>query len=349
MPKDQSREKKPRHFTCLKCLKPSKRLIKYGDAIPQTIEFSTSDGLDKHLREEHRSTMYSCTAVGCFKGTSVPKFQKPETLTQHIKELHRSDTIYSCPMEGCSFGPCHLDHLVIHAHWTHTIVPSEVHERARFQRGCRGLSSFMNAATWQYFRCPVWDCRKFVSGGHRKVSAHLLAHLPIELENVRDELAFDGYEIYNSHGLVALSSALRASSVQIKCPACEVRCESDADFRHHIEATHMLARFRGALEHFETWRKDIESWTVKQRLKKASQRPCWLESVPDSVFYQVSRSRETSRKCSYSTCPFQVWKGGEDHPSFLRTAGEIATDLWPHRMEILRHYPRFITHPLFQE
>jgi hypothetical protein len=341
--------KTARHFTCKRCAH-TKRDYWYGRTPePRKVTFSTSDELDKHLRTEHRSAMYSCTAVGCFKGTSAPKFQKSETLTQHIKESHNPDTIFFCPFKTCGFGPSKLDDVAIHLHWTHTEAPLEVDTRVMYCNYNASVDAVINAASWKYFRCPVWDCRKFVSGGHKKVSAHLLAHLPVELENVRDELAFDGYDIHNSHGLVALSSALRASSVQIKCPACEVRCESDADFRYHIEATHMLARFPGALEHFETWRKDIESWTVKQSLKQASQRPCWLESVPDSVFYQVSRSRETSRKCSYSTCPFQVWKGGEDHPSFLRTAGEIATDLWPHRMEILRHYPRFITHPLFQE
>jgi hypothetical protein len=294
--------------------------------------------------------MYSCNAVGCFKGKSAPKFQKPETLTQHIKESHNSDTIYACPIKSCNFEPSKLDHIAIHAHWMHTKTPSKVGARGlRLQDHDASVDAVINAASWKYFRCPVWNCRKFVSGGHKKVSAHLLAHLPIELENVRDELAFDGYEIHNVHGLVALSTdTFRASSVKIKCPACEVRCESDVNFRHHIEANYMLARSLGMREHFETWRADVISWTIQVYIEHVSHRPCWLDRgihIRERLF---GPGREPL-KCSYSTCSFHLRPGTEQHPSFLRPAEEIVTDLWLHRKRILRHYPQFITHPMFQE
>jgi hypothetical protein len=324
--------KTPRHFTCRGCDE----------------RFPTSDGLDEHLQSKHKSAMYSCTAVGCFKGTSARKFQKSETLTQHIKESHKSDTVFSCVIKTCSFEPSELDDLAIHAHWMHTDLPSELDAR-ELQRPDHDASvdAVINAATWNYFRCPIWNCRKFVSGGYKKVSAHLLAHLPVELEIVQDRLAIDGYEIYRD--------VIHTASVQIKCPACDVRCEDDTKFKHHLETAHILARSPGTLEHFEQWTKDVLSWGPKRYAERVSRRPCWLNRIPvhkygwPSRFIHVDRDHKKSYKCSHLMCSYS-WKGvRESHPSFLRPVGEIVATLSPHRIQILRHHPDFITSPIFQE
>jgi hypothetical protein len=349
MPKDQSREKKPRHFTCRRCLKPGKIAIKYYHMVPQTVKFPTSDGLDKHLQTKHNRAMYSCTAVGCYKGTSAPKFQRSETLTQHIKESHNPDTFYTCPIKTCNLKPSKLDDVALHTHLMHTKPPSEVGARSLYKDYDHDASvdAVINAASWKYFRCPIWNCRKFVSGGHKKVSTHLLEHSPIELENAQDELAMDGYEIQSGPSVVSLiGESMHSGPVQIKCPACEVRCENDAKFKHHIEASHMLATSPGMLEHFETWRENIISWKRKEHAKAFRDLPCWLNEAKNKNYW---RSSARFRKCSYSTCSFHSENNGGDHPSFLRPAEEIATDLWPHRMGILRHYPQFITHPMLQE
>jgi hypothetical protein len=347
MPKDQSREKKARHYTCSKCLKPAKWLVVYWGVVPQTIEFSTSDELDKHLQTEHKSAMYNCNAVGCFKEESAPKFQKAETLTQHIKESHEPGVMFSCPVKTCAIEPSKLDDVAIHVHWAHSEQPSEPSHshKTLLKRDCMEAIALINAATWRYFRCPIWNCRKFVSGGHKKVSAHLLAHLPIELEDVRDELARDGYQIDSVPDSLPLRpDTLRTSSVQIKCPACEVRCENDAEFRRHLEASHMIARSPGVLEHFRTWREDVTSCSTERDIKKLSSLPCWLEG---DERYMVKISCRV--KCSYSTCSFSLEEREETHPTFLRPANEVTIDLWLHRIKILRHYPDFITHPMFQE
>jgi hypothetical protein len=349
--------KTARHFTCRRCANP---LIEwtFGHR-PEAIKitFSTSDELDKHLRTEHKSAMYSCTAVGCFRGTSAPKFQKAETLTQHIKELHNPDTIYTCPINTCNIEPSKLDHIAIHAHWTHTKNPSKIDLRGRQPRNYdAAVSAMINAASWSYFRCPIWNCRRFVSGGHEKVSAHLLEHLPIELESAQDGLAMNGYEIGVAPDTIALSNdPLLTSSVhvQIRCPACGVRSDDDAEFRHHIETSHMLARSPGMREHFETWRADVMSRSLKVLIDRVFRRPCWLDRASyhdrhgrNSVFKSCGVPQ---KKCSYPTCSFYPSSTNEEHPGFLRPAEEILTGLWPHRAQILRHFPQFISHPMFQE
>jgi hypothetical protein len=215
-----SKVKTARHFTCNICANP-KTHWSGRKPEPRTITFPTSDGLDKHLREEHRSAMYSCTAIGCFKGTSAPKFQKPETLTQHIKESHKPDTVFSCPIETCAFEPSKLDGVAIHAYWMHS-------RNYGWLEDTRVVSAVTNAATWMYFKCPVWNCRKLVSGDHKKISAHLLAHSPVVLDQVQSKLAADGYELSPIPITGQPENSLpHMSSIWIKCPACETRCEND--------------------------------------------------------------------------------------------------------------------------
>jgi hypothetical protein len=324
---------------------------KFHGAVPRTIEFSTSDGLDRHLQAQHESAMYSCTAVGCFKGTSATKFQKTETLTQHIKESHGPGVMFSCPSKTCTFEPSKLDDVAIHAHWMHTTNPSKIAARGwRHRLHDATIDAMINAASWNYFRCPIWNCRKFVSGGHRKVNAHLLAHLPIELEKVQDELASDGYEIRYAPIDIAIDiSAPHTISIHIKCPACGVRCEDETSFRDHFEAIHMIAKSLGVLEHFKTWKEDVTSCSTNYFVKELSSRPCWLERVANPESYKLRASCDTSLKCSYPTCSFALSKEETSHPSFLRPANEIVQELWSHRIKILRHFPQFITYLMFNE
>jgi hypothetical protein len=337
--------KTARHFTCKRCANPETHWSGRRPE-PRTITFPTSDGLDKHLREEHRSAMYSCTAVGCFKGTSAPKFQKPETLTQHIKESHTPDTIFSCPIDTCTFEPSKLDDIAMHAYW----MDSRNHG---FLEDTRVFSAVTNAATWMYFKCPVWNCRKLVSGGHKKISAHLLAHSPVVLDQVQSKLAEDGYELSPIQITGQPENSVpHMSSIWIKCPACETRCENDTKFEYHVEVDHMLATSPEVLEHFESWKVDLMSWCNEQDAKHILSYPCWLDPVSrdKDVFWLLSSPRRRKAlKCSYPTCSFVSTSAQNQHPSFLRPAEDIAASLWPHRMRILRHYRRFLTYPMFEE
>lgn len=164
------KEKTTRHFTCAKCSRGQGWLWKKKE--PQKVTFQKTIDLDKHLKEEHGSTMFKCTAIGCFRGASAPLFQKSETLTQHIKETHRPDTKYTCPAEDCTFAPSDLDTLAIHAYWTHISRPAEYHLRSGYSWKDALVRPAFNAATWQYFRCPVWNCGSLVSGQYDEVSAH---------------------------------------------------------------------------------------------------------------------------------------------------------------------------------
>lgn len=334
------KEKKPRHYTCAQCAAGRLRYWRWVKAEPVTVTFPTTDDLDKHLREQHRSSMHRCTAVGCFKGQSAAMFQKSETLTQHIKETHKADTIFFCPLDTCDFGPARIDDLAVHAHWKH---PWKTWE---FSLGVHSqLSPFANAATWMYFRCPVWNCRQIFSNDYEKVCTHLATHSDVEVQGAKDQLIQDGYEIRHISGGVNRTGADQVFLVQIVCLACEARCASDAKFRDHLAASHILASTPGTMEHFRAWRGDIVAWSASQSKKYNSEVPCWIQEF---VWLRRPDRGTGSRRCS--ACSFELRQPGDGdrHPSLLRAVEDVITELLPHRMSILRHYPAFIRHPTFE-
>jgi hypothetical protein len=346
------KEKTPRQFTCAKCPKPvetwSSHTRRYETAEPHTIRFRTAADLDKHLEVEHRTAMFRCTAVGCLKGALAPKFQKSETLTQHIKESHKPDTIYDCPVKDCTFLPSVLDDFAVHAYWTHSRDPATYYSNHRLAWKDDRIRPMFNAATWLYFRCPIWNCRKFISGGYNQVSTHLLKHFPIELEQVQHNLSGCGYELFPVRSSGVEGQATQKIMVHIKCPACDALCESGASFRRHLEADHILARSSGTSDHFETWRRNVESWTVTESMRHLAQSPCWMESTK-ALWIRSVRRKDDPRVCSYPGCSFQ-WNGyASQHPSLLRDVVDVIDDLFPHRMRILQHYPAFISHPCFKD
>lgn len=347
--------KKSRLLTCRRCLhywRPQ------GN---QRLEFPTPDKLDDHLKSEHESAMHECNAIGCFKGASKTKFQKSETLTQHIKESHGPNTMFSCPIEACTFPPTGLDNTAIHIHWAHFKDPTRLRHGYRDslkdwtdsrpdrwsphsgdvdastpQIGSKDASAvraIMYAAPWMYLICPVWNCRKIVSGGYDKVSAHLLVHSVDQLDQTRERLAGYGYEV--QHPLVTNINQTLASeiSINLRCPACRVQCEDDECFRTHVESDHILAP--GMFEHLQTWRNDIEPFTFPH--------PCWLS------MHDVQISKFDSIKCSFPTCSYSMESHGDQHPGLLRASDDVKADLAPHRAVLLRHYPELLTHRLFQE
>lgn len=342
------KEKKARHFTCAQCLKPPGWYEIRRNITPQTLEFRTADDLDKHLKAKHRSAMFRCPAVGCFKGASARMFQKGETLTQHIKESHKPNTLYSCPVEECSFVPSGLDELAIHAYWIHKNEPTTYSMRADLAWRDRSVGPVFNAATWLYFRCPVWNCGTSLSGDYGCVSTHLLRHFPIELDRVRDKLAGFGYEIETDARLAMENNATQQTAVYIKCPACDVRCESGVSFRRHFEDGHMLERSPGASDHYGRLRHDIKSWTISDYSNQLRRRPCWDESPFHWMLRKLKRG-EDSPQCSYPRCTFQLHDQRFTHPSLLRDAEDVVADLLPHRLGLLRQYPAFISHTLFRD
>jgi len=54
--------------------------------------------------------------------------------------------------------------------------------------------------------------------------------------------------------------------------------------------------------------------------------------------------------CSFeTTCHGGLKELVEDHPSFMRPDEQIKTELRPFRMQVLRLYPDFESHPIFND
>lgn len=338
------KEKKPRHFTCAKCLRPRNKFWGNKSSAPasQTITFPTSTELDKHLQTQHRSRTYKCTARGCLgKGGSLRQFQRSVGLTDHIKQSHRADTIFSCPVGSCKFTPDVLDVVAVHVHWAHSYRPHEPSGRSTLMRSCDEARGFINAAAWMYFRCPVWNCCKILSTRYSESAAHLGKHSAFELGNVQDKLSNVGYEVALATDTTTSDATCRIC-IWIRCPVCEARCEDEECFRRHIQGKHMFSQSPGTLEHSETWRSDVLSWTAQHLANRTARSLCWLTMA---TYYTPRGSRE----CSYPGCSFRATSRRDEHPSFLSSIENVTMVLFPHRMRILRHWPDFLGQPMFQQ
>lgn len=339
---------KSRTLTCRECLYPKPHrnpdVEKYEVRTPARLEFPTPDKLDNHLKTKHRSAMYECNAIGCFKGASITKFQKPETLTQHIKDSHRPDSMFSCPIKTCNFGPSRLPEMIVHAHWAHSGDPTALkftyrhdhigwtHDISHIQQAVRAM---MNAAPWLYSVCPVWNCRKSLMAGSKSLSVHLLEHSVEQLEEIREQLNGYSYEMRILSSTTTDDTVSHEISICIRCPACKQQCENDESFRGHLESNHLVAP--GMIGHIETWKRDLQPFVYQGNAERFSRHPCWLQPT------KYLQSKAERAKCSFPECSHTLKKPDDQHLGFLRAANAIKADLAPYCMEVLRHYPEFLT------
>lgn len=210
----------------------------------------------------------------------------------------------------------------------------------------RAIRATMNAAPWLYLVCPIWSCGRLIAGGFDKANTHLLGHSFDQLNQTREKLVGCGYELQALPSCDTGETDISEIAIRIKCPACKTKSKNAEEFRHHLETDHLLAP--GAAEHFHTWRRDVRSKVLKEDENRFDRQPCW------SGLREVTRRRAEGNgrgyaRCSFPSCSFVETWNCKEHPSFLRTAEEITLHLAPYRLEILRHYPEFLTLFIFRE
>lgn len=337
----------PRRYTCAQARCGKK------------VSFATPDELDSHLRIKHRSKMYKCTALGCVgKRGTARKFQHSHQLTTHIKDSHCPETNFMCPAEDCSFGPEDLDNVAAHVYWSHTLRPERTSGRLRYVSTLAtkswnldaqdSVQGFVSAATWRMARCLISDRCKPFTNSHLALIDHLAVHSPKEICCAKDKLLANGYEVQ----LNPNDQVQGKFSIKIICPACKFPYEDKASFQRHVQEDHLLINLPGVWDHFEVWKSCIWSWTRSQEEKRglmSSRKYCWHEHT--MVESERLRSSITWQcpKCKFVLVDNDYGRTPQQHPSFLRPMEEVASELLQHRFAIARHFPDFLTHPIFQD
>lgn len=312
-------------------------------------KFSRPGDLDRHIRVRHsvgNIKPFVCDAYGCFKGEGACKFVRSDKLTSHIKATHKCDTLFTqCPVEGCVFGPSTLDELGVHISRFH----------GKHEQGC----AVLNATSCKTSTCPLWRCRKSVTAN--KLLGHLESHSAADIEVAAQILQAENLLVDFCPPLERRMQAPSGFTVQMTCPVCNVVLDNVERFAAHLSATHVYEPHSGGYEHFVKWK---AAWTLsvdKQSSRRIDTLLPW-SPVDPSLWYTYRRGVPSKQTLSCPMCPFVAFcdkwgwfskdqkdKIAEHHLSFVQRNADATARLYPHRMQILKLCPAFITHPVFSD
>jgi hypothetical protein len=294
------------------------------------ITFSRRSDLQRHIRITHSrgaNESFVCRAQGCFRGQSPWSFTRSDKLTAHIRTTHHQMTVFSqCPIENCNFGPHTLEDVGVHIQRVH-------HDESNGR-------AVLNATSCKALRCPIWRCGKHVSAV--KLLHHVTTHAKEEIEAANQSLELAGLLVQFTPGCDV--------TIQIVCPLCRIVSASIEQFTAHLLTEHLYAPQSGGPEHFEQWKIHLT--------KSGFATGVTAKTLPWSPVGMPSMFRPR-RGIQCPSCPFSVDGDGreaeiraairEHHLSLLRPETEAAEEIYPRRMQILRLWPEFATHPVFAD
>jgi hypothetical protein len=318
----QRSQDKQNKFKCLHC--------------EDEITFSRKSDLYRHhqLKRSHGDhPRFVCNAQGCSRGQVPWSFARSDKLTSHIKTTHNLDTIFSCcPIKDCSFRPCTLEDLGVHIQRAH-----HGHEAGR---------AILNATSCKALRCPLWRCGKHVTS--QKLLHHVTSHAKADIEAAKPS--------FERLGLLVQSRPGCDVTTQVVCPICHTVSADIEQFTKHISTVHLYTPQSGGLKHIEKWRAYLGQKRPGYSFRPIGEFMPWRSLGNVYVFYGFHAFACPS--CPFSVAGFEGYGSyqrdkeraiREHHLSLLRPEAEVVKELYPYRMQILRLWPEFVTHPVFAD
>lgn len=297
--------------------------------------FARKYELRRHIMQCHEaSTGHPCTAEGCFKGHSRWRFVRSDKLSSHIRDCHERGEVFSC--HACtqprSFP---LEDLALHC--------GRMHPKDQWSR------AIINAASCKRCKCPIWNCRKSITLQDMKL--HLESHNVDEIHRFSAHLLALGYRVSYAHR----DSDHPKTTVAIQCPVCPRTCDSHEDFKHHLWDAHLFVEVEGGHMHFLAWKATVRAAACSYDRGHVDAAQPWTPLDPTCR----PKVREiTCDHCAFSTKTNEEWyRNGlcyrtglsYQHPTFMRPTEQVIKELSPFRMHILRLYPEFESHPIFDD
>lgn len=166
-----------------------------------------------------------------------------------------------------------------------------------------------------------------------------------------------GFESLVARRLTAGDSEQGTASgvaIDVCCPICNVLSPGLEQFRHHLLASHILYDPVYGLGHFHAWKNLLE-----QIVQGTDDHSRVTALQPWTRLDKLDLSPELIMQCP--SCFFFVDDGHNDlitadmntihghHLALLRSRDVAAAELYPHRMQILRLFPEFVSHPVFDD
>lgn len=285
--------------------------------------FARKYELRRHMNSKHGGVhSFTCGAVGCFKrGNTRWKFPRLDKLTDHIRAMHLPNTPFAgCPVHDCRFGPHYLDVLSAHIQRAHP----------RCQLEARAIVTATNA---KRRRCPLSGCNnKLLSLDSFLI--HLGGHDTEDVRSASSNACFEGlaFEFFTASEI--RDAAITSFNISVVCPACSNMSPTFEAFQTHLWSNHLFLDPLQGVEHFFAWRGAL----TQARGSSFVILP-WEKGV-------MGKGEDVHcTQCMYSVSALHG--GPTQHPGLIKSTEQIILELGPFRMQILRLYPDFLTHPIF--
>jgi uncharacterized C2H2 Zn-finger protein len=302
--------------------------------------------LTRHITQKHsiRPGLFVCWAEGCVDRQPPRSFARPDKLTSHIKAVHTRDTVFiKCPVDRCNLGRCTLETLGVHI--------------ARAHQRCQVGLQVLNASTCKVRKCVLWRCGKHVKA--RDLPGHVAGHAKDDILAATTELEHEGLVVLPASGSPQEGYAKSGPVITVQCPLCKSTSENTDQFITHLWTRHLFLAGSGGADHLRTWKsalakvtpktdhhsiKGLLPWAVlevffKRETTKFFHCPACFLSFDDLLegYYQTE-TQKAVKKAALA-----------HHLTLLRPEAEVVAELYPHRMQILRLYPEFVSHPVFAD
>ena len=298
--------------------------------------------LARHIATKHSvgSGSFVCRAEGCFDKQLPRAFTRSDKLTSHIKAVHTRDTVFtSCPVDRCNFGRCTLETLGVHLARAHGQF---------YQRG----SEVLNASTCKVRKCPLWRCGKHLKA--RDLPGHVTGHAKDDVLAAIPELEHEGLVVLSTSVSSQQGHTYTGLTIAVQCPVCNTMSDDIDQFVTHLWSRHVFLAGTGGADHFVAWKSTlIETAPGWQRSGLEAILP-WTDCK--SHWYCPKPGMNTIQ-CPSCSLPFN--SGGNPQRNaamahlfstlLLRPEAEVIAELYPHRMQILRLYPEFVSHLVFAD
>jgi hypothetical protein len=291
--------------------------------------FARKYELKRHMRSRHGADQaYTCGALGCFKrGTSRWTFSRLDKLTDHIRAMHAHAAPFSgCPAKDCGIGPLPLDVLGAHVQRAHRRCEAEAR-------------SILNATTARRRKCPLSGCNNRLFSLDTFI-VHLQGHKAEDVHAARSNWCFESLAFDFAFASGMGDEAVTGVTIGIACPACSTTSSTFEQFRLHLWSSHLFLDPSQGAGHFFAWRD-----ALAQVVGPLSGMVPWENSTLQ--LRHAIRCPQCIHSASGSS--FTSTGLGTQHPGLMKSLDQIVLELGLVRMQILRLYPEFLTHPIFDD
>jgi hypothetical protein len=295
--------------------------------------FTRQYELDRHVTTKHSDHKpYHCGAINCFNKTLPWTFSRSDKLADHIRAKHHREVLFAdCPADSCNIGPRTLEALAVHIRIAHPALQGEAR-------------AILSVALGKKRKCPWWQCAKQISSD--AFMAHLGSHDPDEILAAQSSLYFESLALTNGAANVAGQGRQRPA-IEVVCPVCQTGSPSFEQFIEHLWTRHLFLDSTNGIDHFLQW-KGILSHHVRQ-----TSRANIIALLPWTVLTTREHYRDgqpfSCPRCAFFVNPYAARLVSAHHLTLLRPQEEIVSELFPVRFQILRLYPEFASHPVFND